>query len=269
MVKRSLVCASLALLAASAAQPASADTKFFEPYGNIFGARTILGSPADARPKDALQTQESRREEPTRRIAVSPFFNTEDLGNVGDTTYFGGTLAYASTANPEHPWQLYASIFNLNVDIDRPFGFDDDFFGFDIVGKYVLWTPAEPNLPVVSVVFRYMDVEDIGNRWDAALAADQRLSDEFYLTANLGWADADPDGAGGGESDFIPGFGLSWHPRSYRPLSLHFDYVVDNDVDGEDDWSISAIHTFGDTFAARVGGGKHSRFFGNLVAKWD
>ena len=257
MIKKSLFAASLALLAVGAGRSASAGPVFLEPYGEIFGARTFISSPADSRPKDALQTQDTRKEEPTQRFLVSPFVRDDD-----NVFLIGGGLAYANAANPRHPWSLN---FNYaNVDID---GTNFDFNVFDINGKIVAWQPDDPKLPVVSLVGRYQDFEDIGNRWDILVAADQGLGKDLYFTANLGWANADPDFASDDESDFVAGVGLTW--KAMKKLSVSANYVIDNDVDGEDFWSISAFWTFDEMSAVRVGAGKHGTVFANYIAKFD
>jgi hypothetical protein len=264
MLRKTLLAASLALLAVVAARPASATPTFLEPYGDIFGARTFLGSPADTRPKDALQTQESNKETPTRRIIAQGFIRDSDLFFIG-----GGGLAYADASHPGHPWSINANIFNADPD-----GFGSSDIGFDINGKLVLWQPASPKLPVVSVVGRFMRVTDRFDRFDALIAADQAITKDIYLTANLGYGNVDFDFAGVNSVDaFVPGFGLTWvvSPK----LSVSGNYIVDNaaevfhDAGGGDFWSASATYTFNRTLAVRAGGGKHGTAFFNLIGKWD
>jgi hypothetical protein len=265
MLKRSLVCASLALGAACAAGPASADALFFEPYGELFSARTLMASPADNRPKDALQRRATREDDKMHRFELGAFYRRQDMGDF-DLAFFGGGASFSSVCDPEHPFQVWAAGYNLNVCLDLGnVEFDDDFFGFDIGGTYGLWVPPA-NLPYTSVFFQYRDINDIGSRWDLGLAFDQRLSDQFYLTANLGYADTNPDGPGDGENDFVPGFGLSFAPRGNSPWSLHLNYILDNDVDGQDDWSLSAIYNFTRQGSVKLGGGKHSKFF--ITGHW-
>lgn len=264
MLRKTLLAASLALLAFVAAKPASATPTFLEPYGDIFGARTFLGSSADTRPKDALQTQEPNKENPTRRIIAQGFIRDSDLFFLG-----GGGFAYADSSNPRNPWSINVNIFNASPD-----GFGSDEVGFDVNGKFVLWQPTSPNLPVVSVVGRFMRVSDRFDRFDALIAADQRLTKELYLTANLGYGNVDFDFQNVNSVDaFVPGFGLTWivSPK----LSVSANYIVDNaaevfhDGGGGDFWSASATYTFNRTVAVRAGGGKHGTAFLNLIGKWD
>jgi len=262
MLRKTLLAASLALLAFAAAKPASATPTFLEPYGDIFGARTFLSSPADSRPKDALQTQESKKENPTRRIIAQGFVRDSDLFFLG-----GGGLGYADVSNPSHPWSINANIFDADPD-----GPGTDVIGFDVNGKFVLWQPASANLPVVSVVGRFMRITNAADRFDALLAADQRLTKDLYLTANLGYGNVDFDG-GGNVDAFVPGFGLTW---SVSPkLSVSANYIVDNaaevfhDAGGGDFWSASATYTFNHPLAVRAGGGKHGTVFANIIGKWD
>jgi hypothetical protein len=264
MLRKTLLAASLALLAFVAAKPAAATPVFLEPYGDIFGARTFLSSPADARPKDALQTQESKKENPTRRFIAQGFVRDADLFFLG-----GGGIAYADGSRANNPWSVGLNVFNVSPD-----GFGGDEIGFDISGKFVLWQPANRNLPVVSVVGRYLNISDAAERFDVLVAADQRLSDNLYLTANLGYGHVDYDVAGvDSDDDFVPGIGLTWNvmPR----LSISGNYIIKNDAEvfnggsGEDFWSIAGTYTFSEMFAARVGGGKHGTVFLNLIGKWD
>jgi hypothetical protein len=242
------------LVAAAAAGPAQADPKFLEAYGNIFAARPSLTGAGDDRPKDALQGQASKVEDPARRLLVSPF-----LWNNDDVTTYGIGFQYASVHQPRHPWSVGFAYYNSEFDG----GGNAD--TIDVNAKFVLWRPEEANLPVVSLVGRYQDYDDLGERADVLLAADQQLTRELFATANLGWADH-IDGAG---SDFVAGFGATWRPARYRKLSLSADYVLDNDVDGEDSWSLSALWALDRTSSVRVGGGKHGTIFFNYFAKWD
>ncbi|MCC2669607.1 MAG: hypothetical protein K0Q72_2078 [Armatimonadetes bacterium] len=248
-----LALAAGALLTA-AAGPAHADPKFLESYGSIFAARPSLTSPGDERPKDAVQGQDSKTEDPARRLLVSPF-----LWNSDDVTTYGIGFQYASVHQPRHPWSIGFAYYNSEFDGG---GSTDT---VDLNARFVLWQPAQSTLPVVSLVGRYQDYDDLGERADVLLAADQQLTRELFATANLGWADH-IDGAG---SDFVAGFGATWRPARYRKLSVSADYVLDNDVDGEDFWTISALWALDRTSSVRVGGGKHGTLLFNYLAKWD
>jgi hypothetical protein len=258
MIRKTLLAATIALATAGIAGPAAAQSPiFFEEYGDIFGARTFLGSSADARPKSALQDSESKVENPASRWLISPTYRRSDVGP-GDVSLFGIGVGYASAGNPRHPWSVGVGYFNTDFDFGQ---FDFDVNTFDLGAKYVLWTPESNNLPVVSLIGRYQIVDEgVDDRIDILLAADQRLSDNLYLTGNLGYADQF-------DSDFQAGFGLTW--RASRQLSLSANYVVDNDVNGEDFWSIAATWAASRDLAVRLGGGKHSTFFINGLWKID
>lgn len=251
---RTSILALAAAIALGAAAPAGADPKFLESYGGIFAARPFLAAPGDERPKDALQGQATRVEAPARRLLLSPF-----VWNNDDVTAYGVGFQYASVSNPRHPWSVGFKYYNL----DRDGGFDSD--TVDVNAKFVLWSPEEANLPVVSLVGRYQDYDDLGERADVLLAADQRVTREVFATVNLGWADH-IDGPG---SDFVAGFGATWRPVRSPRWSLSADYVLDNDVDGEDFWTVSALLALDRTSSLRVGGGKHGTIFANYFAKWD
>ena len=251
---RSLTVTLSACLIAAAATSAHADPKFLEPYGQLFSARPALAAPGDDRPKDALQGQATKVEDPARRLLVSPF-----LWNNDDVTTYGIGFQYASVHQPQHPWSVGFAYYNSEFDGG---GSSDT---VDVNAKLVLWRGEKSCLPVVSLVGRYQDYDDFGERADALLAVDQLLTRELFATANLGWADH-IDGAG---SDFVAGFGATWRPACYPKLSFSADYVLNNDVDGEDSWSLSALYALDRTSSVRVGGGKHGTVFFNYLAKWD
>ena len=60
-------------------------------------------------------------------------------------------------------------------------------------------------------------------------------------------------------------------------LRVHFsklslpdgDYVTVASPDGEDFWTLAATYAPNDTWAFRLGGGKHTTFFGNIYWKTD
>jgi len=266
MIKKTLIAATLALLAAGTAQPAQADATFLEPYGNTFTARPLLALPGDTRPTDAFTGQASRVEDPTQRLFVSPFFRIASFPGLGgrdiDVSQYGAGIGYANTT-ARFPFLVTASFFNTNIDVDG-LG-DDNAFSFDVTGKIVLWNPS-PNLPVASIVGRFQNYDDIGQRYDVLLALDQRVTRDVFLTANLGYASFDPEFFQSQE-DFVARFGATW--RASQRLSFSFDYTLDNDVDGEDFWTLSGTWAANESIAVRFGGGKHETFFGNLIWKTD
>lgn len=242
-------------LIAIAQTGAEAAPVFLERYGHLFAARPALVSPQDTRPRDALQSQSSRVESPSSRLVLSPFVRDDDR-----TSFFGGAGAFASVANPAHPWSVEFTYSRLGLDGGESYD------TLSAAGRVVLWQPADPRLPVVSLVGSYFDPDDLGRRWDLLLAADQKVSDTLFFTANLGYGRSN-FGLGRWESDFVPGFGLTYSPCPR--FSLAADYLVDNDVDTGDAWSLSAIYAFDSTSSVRVGGGKHGLVFANYLAKWD
>ncbi|MFN3652145.1 MAG: hypothetical protein ACK47B_21420 [Armatimonadota bacterium] len=265
MFRKSLIVASLALLAVGAGSPASADPKFLESYDQIYGGRTFLPSEGDPRPMTALQASPSDVENPTSRILAAPFIRSSDLpGGLGDLLTYGVSLGYANSGSGL-PWQIGVSLFNTHVDVER-FGFEDDFFGFAVGGKVVIWEPQNANLPAVSLNVGYQDQDDVAQRWDVALAADQRLTDTLFATVNLGWSHIDPDFFRD-DSDFIAAIGATWNP--FDRLSFSASYTFDNDVDLEDFWAITATYAANENLILQLGGGKHSTIFGSFIWKWD
>jgi len=264
MLKKSLLTAALALLALGA-RPAAAAPVFLEPYGDIFAARTYLSTPEDLRPKDALQGQETRTPDAEERFLVSTFFRsygTPLAGPDGEVLVFGGGFAYANTNSIGHPWSLNINFFNNNVQAGP--AFEQDFFGFNIVGKFVLWEPARQSLPVIAFVGRYQDLGDLGQRHDLLFAVDQKINRKLYVTANAGYAGGDYIG---GEETFVGGIGATWTPMPR--LSFSANYLFDNAMDAEDFWSLSGTYAFDRTSSLRIGGGKHGTFFANYIAKFD
>jgi opacity protein-like surface antigen len=264
---KSLIIASLAVLAAGAGRPASADLKLLEPYGGIYSGRTLLGSPADKRPKDAQQNQTARMENIRQAFVVSPLFADSD-GNGGDLTSLGGTVAYANSANQRHPWQLQGSGLNNHIHVGRVGS--ADLSQFDVTGKYVLLQPTSRSLPVVSIVGRWSDFQDLGARYDLLLAADQAIGHHMFATANVGWARSTCNC--GGDSALVAGLGLTY--AITRNLSLSADYTFSNAVDDSDLWTVAASYSFSRNSLVRVGGGKNSTLgqnsnliFANYVLK--
>jgi hypothetical protein len=270
MVRKSLLVATLAVLALDGGRAAQADPVFLEPYGELYSARTFAASPSDERPKDAVQGQRAGEDAPSASFIISPLFWRSSIplgGGVSiDPTIFGGTLGYASVSGA-HPWSLTATIMSFDPDVAG------DEIGFDIAGKYTLWQGPGDNTLAVSLVGRYMDVSDLFRRFDLLLAADHKVFKDIYATVNVGYSNFKFDG-GGTFDDLKAGVGLTWaiSPR----LSLSGNYIFKNEadslqslsVDGIDTWSLSAAYAFNDTASIRFGGGKHETFFANLNWRW-
>jgi len=260
MVRKYVLAGALAALAFGVGRPAAAGPVFQEEYGQIFGARPLLGVP-DKTPGNAMMGVAAPGKDLT--FFVSPFFRTYNLDR-GDVTLFGGGVGVNGGATGTHPWEIYADFFNTSVDPD--FGDSSDKFGWDVVGKFGLWDMSKNHAkgfaPVISLVGRYQDLNGLGNRWDVAFAVDQKILSNLYATINLGYGEADPD-HGSNQSDFIPGFGLTWSPA--HNLSLSADLTLDNNVDNDDLWSINAAYRFNNQFSFRVGGGKHDTIFANIL----
>jgi hypothetical protein len=273
MVRKSLIVASLALLAMGGGRAAQADPVFLEPYGELFSARTFSPSAGDPRPKDAFQGQGAGEEGKASSFVISPTFWMTDIplggGLSTDVMIWGVTLGYAASMG-DHPWSITGTI--LDFDVDPPGPGDANNIGFDVAGKFTVWQPAA-NLPVVSLVGRYMGVINQFHRWDVGVAADQKITNNVYGTVNLLYSRFNFNG-GGSFDDFKPGLGLTW---SVSPkLSLSGNYIFNNDADslqsisatGIDTWSIAATYLFNDQASVRFGGGKHETFFANLNWRW-
>ena len=274
MVRKSLLVATLAVLAVGGGRAAQADPVFLEPYGELFSARTFQASPNDPRPKDAFQGQRAADEEGNpASIVISPSFWLTDIplggGLSTDLMLYGLTFGYASGIG-NNPWSLTGTVFGL--DIDPPGAGDATAIGFDVAGKFVVWQPAD-NLPVVSLVGRYMGAINQFHRWDVGVAADQKITNNVYGTVNLLYSRFNFNG-GGSFDDFKPGLGLTW---SISPkLSLSGNYIFNNDADslqsvsptGIDTWSIAATYLLNQQASIRFGGGKHETFFANLNWRW-
>jgi len=260
MVRKLVLAGALVALAFGVGRPAAADPKFLEEYGDIFGARPLLDT-GDTTPLNALQGQAEKGKDLS--FFVSPFFRRMDVPG-GDVWLAGGGVGVNGGTTGAHPWQVYADFFNTRGEPD--FGDSFDRFGWDVVGKFGVWDLSKKArkgfAPVVSVFGRYQDIQSFGHRWDVGLAVDQKVANTVYLTGNLGWAEGHPRHFGS-QSDIVPGVGLTWAPM--RRVSLSADYVVDNDVDGGDSWSVNAAYKFGRDLSARIGGGEHDTLFGNLI----
>jgi hypothetical protein len=269
MVRNSLIAASLVLLAVGVCLPAAADLKTLEPYGGIYSARTLLGSPDDKRPKDAQQSQGSRVADPKERFAVSPLFAHSD-GKGTDLSSYGGTFAYANSGSRSHPWQIQGSIFNNHVD-ESGVG-SADLLQFDVTGKFVLFQPARKDLPVVSIIGRYADYDTLGRRYDVLIAADEAIGRHMFGTVNLGWSKFDCDCNMPG--DLVAGLGLTYVLS--RRFSISADYTFENNSDLADLWTVALSYSINRDSLVRLGGGKNSTLsrnsnlvFVNYVLKFD
>jgi hypothetical protein len=269
MVRKCLLAASLALLAIGVGRPAAADPKFLEEYGDIFGARTLLQTAEDTRPQSALMSPyyEGRN----HLLVVSPFYRHWDMGGSADANIFGGGIAWAQGTRSQNPWEVNLNFFDTNVNLDRDSHFkkssrSDDFnsFGWEAVGKFTIWGGYKDEYaytgPVVTLVGRYREMQDLANRFDILVAADQRVTRSLYVTGNLGYGRLSPD-VGDNADDVILGFGLTWVPAPR--VSISGNYVVDNNVDGQDFFSLMAAYDVNDNLAAQLGFGKHGSIYAN------
>lgn len=255
MLKRLILTAAVALAAVSVVRPAAANPRFVEPYTQIFQARTFLCTPADARPKDALHAAPSDKSDPRQRFLVSPYLRDDDV-----TFYAGIGFGYANAKDEWHPWGISASYFHGDFDT-----ISENFDGFDVQGKYVLWQPADVRLPVVSVVGAAINFGHLGTRYDALIAVDERITNRIYATANVGYGHLDSDIRN--NTALVTGFGLvgAVTPR----FTLAADYIPYNAVEGEDIWGIGGIWAIDRTSIVKFGGGKNHLLYFNYIAKFD
>jgi hypothetical protein len=259
MLKKTLIAVSLGILAFGMGRPAAAQNTFLDEYGLISGARPAQGVRESNAPKNALQAQELENAPKTAFIAGG-FFGRQDLGG-GDVTRWGGGLGLVGAQNPDHPWQLSAAFYNTNLD---GFGVDDDFFGWSVGGKYVISLPKNGKEPIFSVVGNYSDVSDLGESLFFGLAVDQKVTPSLYLTGNLGWLHAEN---GADSNDLYGGLGATLTSGRFSRFSLSADWQFENDVTGEDLWTVSALYAVNNNVALRLGGGKHDLIFGNIYFK--
>jgi len=270
MVRNSLIAASLALLVAGAAGPVRADAKFLEPYTDIFGARTFLGSPTDTRPKDAWQNQESGEGNArSSAFIIAPFGRFQSgRGAFLPYTAAGGTVGWATNSLRGHPLEISANLYDFNP--HPAFGFNlDHRLGVDGKLKFVLWEPRQSGLPVISLVGRFRHLDNLLDRYDAVLAFDQKITNDLYFTGNLGYGRNDFRGVFRGVRDvdgFVAGAGLTYqiHPK----LSFSANYVPTVVIDGEDLYGFSAVYAANRDLAISVGGGKHVNFYGQISYKF-
>jgi hypothetical protein len=248
MLKKVLLTGSLALLAAMVGRPASADAQFLEPYGDIYSGRVFLGATQGS---PAAAESDGGGEAAGNTLIVSPFFRREDGGFPYNA--FGASLGYATDMHGK-PWLLWADLFNLN-------GPGDSEFAFSLGTKLGIWSSGSGGTSV-SLFGRFRDAIDLFKRWDAGLAADQRITDDIFLTGNVGFAHGDP----GDSSAIIPALGITF--AGGDRWSLNGDYVFKNAVDGEDFWSLGLLYDINGRSGLRLGGGKHSTFFANYYLRW-
>jgi hypothetical protein len=259
MLKKTLIAVSLGILAFGLGRPAAAQNTFLDEYGLISGARPAQGVRDANTPKNALQGQELENAPKTAFIAGG-FFGRQDFGP-GDVTRWGGGIGYVGAQNAAHPYQLSASFYNTSLDIGS---FDDDFFGWSVGGKYVINLPKSGSDPVFSVVGTFTDVSDLGESLFFGLAVDQKVTPSLYLTGNLGWLHAQN---GADANDLYGGLGATLTSGRWSRLSLSADWQFENDITGEELWTVSALYAVNNNLALRVGGGKHDLVFANVYLK--
>jgi hypothetical protein len=258
MLKKTLITVALGLLALGMGRPAAAQATFLSEYGLLEGARPAQAVADNDQPKNALQAQ-NLGDAKTAWI-LGGFYNRQDVPG-GDASLWGGGLGLVGLQNPRHPWQLSFSAFNTNLDAGPV---DDDFFGWSVAGKYVINLPAHGKDPIFSVFGRYSDLDDLGETINFGLAVDQKVTPSLYLTGNLAWLHASN---GADENDLAGGIGATVTSSRWRKLSLSADYSFENDITGDDAWTVSAIYAPSNNLAFRVGGGEDSLIFANIYFK--
>lgn len=238
------------------ALPSAAAPVFLDTYGGIHSARSFLVQPDDARPRDAWQSWGAKDDEaPSYRLLAGAFYRDDD-----GSSLTGGGAALAGRMG-RVGWSGDFFYGRLKAD-----GVPGTFDTLGVTGRLLLWEPVDAAGPVVSLVGSYFDPEDLGRRWDIQLAADQRLSDSVLGTVNIGFGQGN-FGNAGTESDLILGLGAMW---AIRPgLSVSADYVFDNDVRGEDAWSLSAAWALPSGSSLRLGTGTRETFFASYIHRWD
>jgi len=268
MVRKSLLAASLALLVVGVGRPAKADPKFLESYPDIFGARTLLASPSDSRPKDAVQNQESGEGNARNNAITVGAFGRFTGSAFPPYTTIGGGLAYTS-AGGSHPWEVKIAGYDFNP--HSVAGFDPPGrLGDDATVKIIAWQPKESYLPVLSVVGRYRNINHIFHRWDATLALDEKVFNHLFVTGNVGYGTTDIVHTGilgtvADHSAMTSGAGLTWEIS--RKLSLAGNYVPKNATEFEDFWGAQLSYAVNNNLAINAGGGKHKTFFGQVTYK--
>jgi len=272
MVRKSLLAASLALLAVGVGRPAKADAKFLEAYPDIFGARTLLGSPSDPRPKDAIQNQETGEGNARKSAFIVGAFGRFASGeHTLPFTAVGGGLGYTSVSG-SHPWEVKIGGYDFNPHSLAPGINPAGRLGLDATAKIIAWQPAQSYLPVVSLVGRYRNINDFFHRWDGTIAFDEKVMKSVYVTGNVGYGSTDFVrtsllGFGAPEkSGITAGAGLTWAVS--RKLSLAGNYVGDTAVEPEDFWSAAITYAANNDLSFSAGGGKHKTFFGQLIYKF-
>jgi len=268
MVRKSLLALSLALLAVGVGRPAKADPKFLEAYPDIFGARTLLGSPSDSRPKDALQNQESGDNARSHAFTVAAFGRFTG-GAFPPYTTVGGGFAYTDVSG-SHPWEVKVGGYDFNP--HSLAGFDPPSrLGLDGTAKIVAWQSRNSYLPVVSLYGRYRNINQIFHRWDGGIAVDQKVVSHVFVTGNVGYGNTDIVHTGilggvGDHSALTSGGGLTWEIT--KKLSLAGDYAPKNAVEFEDFWTAQLSYAASRNLAVSAGGGKHKTFFGQVSYKF-
>lgn len=108
---------------------------------------------------------------------------------------------------------------------------------------------------------------DVSNRYEAALALEHSITPKLTLGLNGSYVQLDPE-AGEGEDALIAAPGVVYAITDRTEFSL--DYLFDNEVDGEDDYSFTVSQLLSNPTLPRraslvFGAGKHRTVFATFV----
>jgi hypothetical protein len=193
---------------------------------------------------------------PPVKFLLIPSFVHSDGVNIG-----GLTAGYINRSSDEHPFQVRLSYKRINLrNAD-----DRDRFGVD--GKVQL---LNRNLTTLTLVGDYGRVRRSSRRYKLGLAAEQGLGDQLTLGLNLDYLRNKRDG-GASESDVATSAGLSYALNDRTEVSL--DYALKNDVDGEDDYSLTLARQLTQPSKRGpatlvLGVAKHGTIFASLVTRF-
>jgi hypothetical protein len=211
-----------------------------EPFGRVVSPFTVdelIRRPPTQTPQAAARSQ--KEEKPAYGLLASPVI-------VDRKGAFISGLTAGVTRSGRYPVQVKASYKQISMD-----GGGDD---RDKLGASVKLGLLATRSIKLGVNGDYGRVRRRSGRFDGVLAAEAPLGKGVAVTANVGVTTFRPRD-GSRQSGLLAGAGLSYERNA---VTVGVDYSFKNDVDEEDDYSLSFTHLLSPISSSlTVGVGKH------------
>jgi hypothetical protein len=226
-----------------------------EPFGRIRSGLTV-GERQEGQQLPSVRR--TRTEEPPK--PVLSFFASPSLADVKGAFVSGVSIGLSRTGS--HPLQLKTSYKQISIDNS-----DDS---RDKVGLGAKFRLKDTSWASFTLAGDYANTQGRAERFDGVLIADVPLgaNGPFALSLNVGAARNSPKESDG-MSDLVAGAGLSFSKELSTSdgvptniVELGADYSIENDLDGEDDYSFSVGYSIRQHRSTLLfGAGKHGAVF--------